>query len=156
MVEDGPPGSGSYSWRDAPTMYFDSYVRLIGNTQKTPTLKCNGTVMDKFGDNETPMYVGTLTADEVVYAGAVAGYTGNSSFYLKSSKALNWWTITPYFYYGSFATDAAFLVMSDSSLNYDGFGNVKYNNSFRPAVSLKPNIEITGGSGIKSDPYIIK
>jgi len=29
-------------------MYYDSYVRLYGNSTKEPTLKCTGTIMDKF------------------------------------------------------------------------------------------------------------
>jgi len=65
--------------------YYDSYVRLTSPDEKgyQPTLKCNGTVMDKFksviyeGNEiiiETPMYVGTLTADEVAYAGGRYGW----------------------------------------------------------------------------------
>ena len=47
------------------TFYYDSNVRLNGKTTKEPTLKCDGTNMSKFADN-TDMYVGTLTADEMV------------------------------------------------------------------------------------------
>lgn len=60
--------------------YYDSYVRLNGDNIKgyQPTLKCNGTKMNKFKTvsvndtviiTETQMYVSAITVDETIYAG---------------------------------------------------------------------------------------
>ena len=136
------------------TFYYDSNVRLYGKTTKEPTLKCNGTVMTKFADeNNTDMYVGTLTADEIVYAGGKA-YTSNPDYYLindyQKSNSLYFWSLSP----GSFGSsnDSAFGVVSDGYVNDN---DVSLNYSFRPAVSLKSSVQITGGNGTKANAYTI-
>ena len=53
---------------NSSSFYYDTYIRLYGKSLKESTLKSIGTNMNKFGDN-TDMYVGTLAADEAVYAG---------------------------------------------------------------------------------------
>ena len=136
------------------TVYYDSSVRLNGKTTKEPTLKCNGTNMNKFADN-TDMYVGTLTADEIVYAGGKVDIA-NIDYYLRNdyqkSNNLYFWSLSP----GNFHSDldSAFFV------NFDGYvsGHGSVNNgsfSFRPAVSLKSSVQITGGNGTKSNPYTV-
>ena len=136
------------------TFYYDEYVRLNGKTTKEPTLKCNGTNMSKFADN-TDMYVGTLTVDEIVYAGGKVG-TNNVNYYLfnnyQKSYGLSFWSLSP----GSFSSsdvDDAFSVYSIGLLrgNYVNDGDF----SFRPAVSLKSSVQITGGDGTKANAYTI-
>ena len=135
------------------SVYYDSYVRLSEKTTKEPTLKCNGTNMNKFADN-TDMYVGTLTADEIVYAGGKS-YTGNPFYYLindyQKSNGLYFWTLSPTSF-GS-GTDHA------HNVRYNGDVNSEYvyrdRCSFRPAVSLKSSVQITGGNGTKNNAYTI-
>ena len=135
------------------TFYYDSSVRLNGKTTKEPTLKCNGTVMTKFADN-TDMYVGTLTADEKVYAGGKV-YTDNPDYYLindyQKSNLLFFCSLSPTYFYGNH--DIAFYVRSDGYLS----DNSVYNNnfSFRPAVTLLSSTQITGGNGTKANAYTI-
>lgn len=43
------------------------------------------------------------------------------------------------------------LANGDSSTD----GSIKSSNSFRPAIILKPNIEITSGDGTKNNAYKI-
>ncbi len=134
-------------------LYYDPYVRLNGKTTKEPTLKCNGTNMSKFADN-TDMYVGTLTADEIVYAGGKV-YTNNMDYYLindyQKSKSISFWSLSP----GSFdgANDYAFDVNHNGHVS--SAGSVVGLSSFRPAVSLKSNVQITGGDGTKANAYTI-
>ena len=134
--------------------YYDSYVRLNGKSTKEPTLKCNGTNMNKFADN-TDMYVGTLTADEIVYAGGKV-YTDNPDYYLindyQKTNSLWFWSLSPSYFGGN--GDYAFLVDNDGVV--DG-GNVFINRSysFRPAVTLLSSTQITGGNGTKSNPYTV-
>ena len=135
------------------TFYYDSRVRLYGKTTKEPTLKCNGTNMSKFADN-TDMYVGTLTADEIVYAGGKV-YTNNPDYYLindyQKSNYLYFWSLSPDSF-NSGGYDSAFRV------EYNGvdFNNVYLKNSFRPSVQLKSTVQISGGNGLKNTPYEIK
>ncbi len=133
--------------------YYDSYVRLYGKTTKEPTLKCNGTVMTKFADN-TDMYVGTLTADEIVYAGGKV-YTINPDYYLindyQKSNGLYFWSLSPDRFSSSY--DYAFLVGDDGNLGVVLVSNSRI--SFRPAVSLKSSVQITGGNGTKTNAYTI-
>ena len=134
------------------TFYYDSNVRLNGKTTKEPTLKCNGTNMNKFADN-TDMYVGTLTADEMVYAGGTVS-TNNLDYYLindyQKSNNLQFWSLSPADFRSNY--DVVFSVYSVGSFSSDGVSN---NYSFRPAVTLLSSVQITGGNGTKANAYTI-
>ncbi len=136
--------------KNGPEIYYDSDVHLKEKTPKESTLKCNGTVMTKFADN-TNMYVGTLTADEVTYAG---GNGGNPYYYLINdylkSNRLTFWSLTPMTFGGG---DRVFSVQSLGFIL--GGTYVDDDKSFRPAVSLKPGIQISSGNGTKENPYEI-
>ena len=132
--------------------YYDSNVRLNGKTTKEPTLKCNGTNMSKFADN-TEMYVGTMTADEIMYAGGTVR-TSNQDYYLindyQKSNSLSFWSLSPHIFDGG----------SDFASFVDRYGHVSsdivfYSISFRPAVFLKSSVQITGGNGTKANAYTI-
>ena len=131
-------------------LYFGAYTRLF--TNKTPTLKCQNT-KDKFtvdasnGNGALTYPVGLITADEMAYAGGVY-YTSNSSFYLYTGQV--YWTLSPRGFSGSTAGEST--LGSDGALNDDG---VRYSYWVRPSVSLKPETEISGGTGTAEDPYIV-
>ena len=134
-------------------IYYDSYVRLRGKTTKEPTLKCNGTNMNKFADN-TDMYVGTLTADEIVYAGGKVD-TINEDYYLinnyQKSKKKYFWSVSPARFYSN--SDYIYAT------NYDGKINEllvsALTGSYRPAVTLLSNAQISSGNGTKENPYVV-
>ena len=171
MADNGYSGSGSsgsYEYtllNDAQmldnkvagtTFYYDSYTRLNSRSANgyQPTLKCTGTVMNDWDDTDkTAMYVGALTADEIVYAGGKAG-ANNYSYYLlndyQRGKSLYFWSLSPS-YFGS-TYDFAFVVSSDGRLNNL---NVSSSYSFRPSVSLASGAVITSGNGTLENPYII-
>ena len=140
------------------SFYYDSYVRLSGKSIKEPTLKCNGTVMTKFGDNTMDMYVGTLTADEITFAGDRVGtpdfrYTYDrylvNKYQSSNSVSAYFWTLSP-------AEDGQALTVTAPFENgiYPGGISDSYN-SFRPSINLKSGIQITGGDGTKLNPYIV-
>ena len=136
------------------SFHYDTEVRFKGKSTKEPTLKCNGTNMSKFVDN-TDMYVGTLTADEIVYAGGKES-APNQDYYLindyQKTKNLAFWSLSPAGF--KLDDDYAFFVnytygdVSNSLVSSSGF-------SFRPAVSLKSSVQITGGNGTKANAYTI-
>ena len=130
--------------------YYGAYKRI--STDKSPSLKCTGTKLNKYRDN-TDMYVGTLTADEMSFAGATG--STNYTHYLMNSYAksnyLWWWGLSPNFSSaGGF--DSAFQLDDNGSLNGVDVNGNRYS---RPAVTFKPNIQISGGNGTISNPYIV-
>ncbi len=143
-----------YQIKNSKEIYYDSYVRLNGKRTKEPTLKCNGTNMSKFADN-TDMYVGTLTADEIVYAGGKVDFK-NQNYYLindyQKSNSLWFWSLSPSFFVDG-EYDCPFYV--DSNGNVDDYNRIVGNGSFRPAIQLKSSVQITSGNGTKENPYKI-
>ena len=127
-------------------VYYDSYIRLFKNN-KTPTLKCNGKNITKFGDDTLNMYVGALTADELLYAGA--SLTDNTNYYIYSGDGLDFWTISPYSFNGIYEVEVSgYKKIVASNIVND-------NHSYRPSITLLSSTTITDGNGTKSNPYII-
>ena len=60
-----------------------------------------------------------------------------------------WWTLSPYYLYGI----NVFYVANDAHVgnSYAGQSNM----AIRPVVTLSSEVQITGGTGSKSDPYTI-
>ena len=107
--------------------------------------------MSKFADN-TDMYIGTLTVDEVLYAGLTTSY-----LYRRDVIFL---TLSPEFYQSN-TGDKVYSVRSISSLYISSSGVVTDNDFgeltyFIPSTSLISNTQISGGDGTQSNPYIIK
>mgnify|MGYP004661540199 CR=1 FL=1 len=136
--------------------YYDSYVRLEGKTIKEPTLKCNGTNMMKFGDGTTNMYVGTLTADEVAYAGGSTTGKHAGYYYISGKIPL----LSPSYIVvandGSLSMNyqMVYYVSGDATISST---NLHYISSlyFKPSINLKSGIKITSGDGTKEKPYEI-
>ena len=135
--------------------YYGAFTRIY--TNKKPSLNCTGTKLTKFRDN-TDMYVATLTADEIVFAGATT--STNYNYYLMNnyskygSKELYFWSLSPEVFSGGDGYDRAFYLygsgdLSGSNVHYD------YGIYSRPAVSLKSGSVITEGVGTLESPYII-
>ena len=135
------------------TEYYGAYTRI--ETNKKPSLSCSGTKLTKYSDN-IDMYVGTLTAEEILFAGV---RWGNNANYLINSYAKNnsliWWSLSPYFFdeYEGFGY-AYTLDSSYGNLSSDGVSSGGY--TARPSITLINNTEITSGTGTQSDPYVIE
>ena len=133
--------------------YYGAYKRIY--TDKSPSLKCTGTKLNKYRDN-TDMYVGTLTADEWTFAGATdsTNYTHYLMNNYAKSNRLYWWGLSPGNYDVGYGGDYMFLLIINGTLTTvvisagDGYS--------RPAISLKSNTQISSGTGTKENPYIIK
>ena len=132
------------------TTYYGGYIRLIANKQ--PTFECpDGDLYTTKGSedgNKALQYpIGLITADEVAYAGGVYG-TSNSSYYLYTGEY--YWTLSP----DCFGSGDArvFVVWSNGRLYYHW---VAYEYGVRPVINLKSSVQITGGNGSSSNPYVI-
>ena len=132
--------------------YYGAYKRIY--TDKNPSLKCTGTKLNKYRDN-TDMYVGTLTADEMSFAGAAdpANYTHYLMNSYTKSHNLWFWGLSPDRYYAGNGSDRAFRLNRDGSLINSYVGYLNYS---RPAVSLKSSTIIKTGNGTKSNPYTVE
>ena len=131
-------------------LYFGAYTRLTENM--LPTLKCQNT-RDKFttnasnGNGALTYPVGLITADEMAYAGGVfwKQQETKTAYYLYSGVAQ--WSLSPYTSDEVYSLDNIGSIDSLTVFDNDGW--------IRPSVSLKPGIEVTGGSGTAEDPFVI-
>ena len=120
--------------------FYDTYIRLNSSNEKKVTMKCNGKLLETWNDN-TPMYVGTLTYDEVYFA----GIPNNLSSFLGKNSI--WATL-------SLGTFEGYEFTSI----YSSYGVTEYiydNISLRPVINLAENTPITG-TGTKADPYVVE
>ena len=119
----------------------------------TPQFKCNQT-NDLFtlknsskGNKALTRAIGLLTIDEVVYAGANAGY-GNS---YKGAKNYLWdsssqYTMTPFMgAYANFQYKNGGIFLQSYSVQ----------TIVKPVINLKSTVTVLSGDGTKTNPYII-
>ena len=142
-------------YQNKKVFYYAPYVRLI--TNKSPSLKCEGTELSKYRDN-TNMYVGTLTADEMTFAGTKYG-VANFDNYLMNDNSLfkkSNWTISPgnfnIYNANGYWFGRAFILYYNGNINGSGVTN---GYSVRPSINLKSKVEINSGDGTKENPYLI-
>ena len=164
------------------TITYTSWSRLNPKTAK-PTLKCNMTGIDDSKARIKKSIVGTLTADEVVFAGAVYNNdtldvakqdyylitNAEESFYEGSNYDLeftSYLTLTPMEYYYNENYNYSYSYIGDwyartngtVDSDYDGRG---VSSAMRPAVVLKSGIVATTNSesiyaaGTYQNPYVI-
>ena len=158
---------------DTEYIYYDSWTRLGGNgkSYEYSTFKCPVKTLSKFDDNrdgvissgESNMYIGALTADEVVYSGQtydvnywngiISGYDGPS----EGKNYLNNSGITNGFLTMSLDRYEPWLVGTYGKTGGGSGVNASYNSTgaLRPVISVKAGVEISEGTGIQEDPYVI-
>ena len=135
--------SGTYNYATGKRLYG------IG-TNKSATLKCTSE------ENSISDYIGTITADEVAYAGSKT-YTSGETYkgnYLYDNAQYYYWSLSRSESNYDFGNgDRAFIVDSVGCLdNGDvdmGVGGV------RPTVTLATGTQIASGDGTISNPYKI-
>ena len=119
---------------------YNAYTRIV--TNQIPTFNC-------LGERYTSK-IGILSADEVIFAGALYNEE-NTSFYLYNEEIENlWWTSSL-----SKKDENAiypFLVNAKGELVDDVNGSLYRN--FRPVISLNRNVKVTG-TGTADDPYVV-
>lgn len=126
----------------------------------TPSLKCTrSTDRLTVASGYLKYPIATLTADEILYAGAGGPLnddgttTNNTTMFLNNGSTF--WTMTP----KAYAADKKYV----QGISYFGTGNLStvWTNiaartmGVRPAVSLKPNTEVSSGDGSFTTPYTI-
>ena len=103
-------------------------------------------------------YIGMLTAQEVVMAGANYG-NSQSAYYLADNAQVNatnsgikgWWTLTYDTFDGS--DDSAVIIWDDYSLGKTGINTGII--GARPVIVLSNSATVTSGNGTEQNPYVI-
>ena len=134
--------ASGYSWSSQPssTIYYAAYGRLVQSSSNVnPSFKCSNT------SDILKIPVGLITADELVMAGLPWNGSATSN-YLYTGQ--HYWTMSPFIYPYAYV----FAVYSDGRL---GHNRVDYEYGVRPVVNLKSSVQITGGNGSSSNPYVI-
>ena len=132
-------------------LLFDVSKRVYnGNENDPPRLTCSRIEDNLSVQNGQLTYpLALLTYDELAFAGAKWA-TENSSFYLYTNSS--YWLISPRkLIYGVDSTVG--YVMASGGL--DGRYVYKTDDGVRPVLSIKAEIEITGGTGTPETPFLI-
>lgn len=121
--------------------YSNSYERIFND--EAPDLYCSGTI--------NKAYIGLLSVDEIVLAGA-SGNKPNTSYYLYNSDIEGNYLTSSSYSINSYNGVAMINVMSNGALG-DGILITDPSN-IRPVINIGTNAKIKGKGTIK-DPYII-
>ena len=101
------------------------------------------TVSEYIRANSNKEQCGTFSLNENNYS------TCKNSDWMLDSSINNWWTLSPRFDYSSSLFRVYIYGFTDS-----GPANGA-NTAVRPAITLSSKVQITGGTGTESDPYIL-
>ena len=128
------------------TYYYTAGKRLEGKgVEKSATLKCSSE------EDNVSDYIGTITADEVAYAGGMTR-TANKLYYLYDNAQSNYWSLSRSIFGND--TDFAFSVGSDGLLG-SYYVNDDHPYGTRPTVTLVTGTQIASGDGTIGNPYKI-
>ena len=136
------------------TKYYGGYNRIL--KLKQPSLKCSNPSTTDGGNYK--LKIGLLNADEINYAGLsyrqITTTSSNTSKiadktnYLYYSRA--WYSMTPHH---SNSTSSYMLYVSSGRMSNNDITTALY---IRPVINLKSDIQITGGDGTESNPYVVE
>ena len=131
------------------TYYYTAGKRLYGiGTDKSATLKCSSEE-DSVND-----YIGTLTADEITYAGGLSGVGySNEFYYLYDNAQSNYWSLSRSHFRSSRGN--AFYVGTFRGYSNDTDSVDSTSFGARPAVTLATGVQIASGDGTIGNPYKI-
>ena len=139
----------------------DSNLSIRLNSEEI-TLKCYGENLYEFENvanisEKSPMYVGALTAYEILFAGITRdGEIIHNSIYFSMYRDDNnyaFWTLTPYD--GSLHQ----MYVYDDGFDYlpvSGYRDDSIFGGFRPSINLKAKIRFISGNGTQSNPYVVE
>ncbi len=137
---------------------YASGKRLL--SKASATLKCSS------AEDSVTDYIGTITGDEIAYAGGKYDNSGGTSglsnklYYLYDNAQSKYWSLSRYgCLYMGHLNDMAFVVDDNGNLNAQPVnqGGEDYDSNVRPAVTLATGTSIiSGGDGTISNPYVVK
>ena len=139
---------------------FENDIQFSGVNRfnnNTALLKCSDsndlytTSNSSYGNKALTYPIGLITYDELVFSGMNSSSL-NTLSYLYSST--NYWLMTPASI-GKIRQNAAVFFQDATGMPNPWWG-VRNTFGIRPVINLKADVEISGGIGTISDPYVIK
>ena len=150
-----------YDHKNSGVNSYTVVSRRVGgydNQRAVPSLDCNSkyayTTSDANGNGKLKYKIGLISADEAALAGAGRMDAAPEGYLTGGVK---YWTMSPYAMVGS--TPYHIVVGHNGGQTSEYIrksGNSTLNIGIRPSVSLKAGTRFTGGSGLKTDPYIVE
>ncbi len=149
--------------KNTSKFWYGPYVRIDFDGIQKPSLKCYGKIMNDWDDtSKTPLYAGTITIDEAVFAGGASEIVNENYYLINGFESIDspiynknhyFYTLSPNVFYNGVQNN----VYKVESSGYVGTTGVSDNyGSFRPAIVLKNNVVInTTTNGTKTNPYVI-
>ncbi len=150
FCQDVEAGTATSSGTAASVYYFGAYQKIGNDTALyEPSFDCPHENL--FSDK-----VGTISAEEFVFAGG-ANKTSNNTFFLNDDGINNnYWTLSPSYYDPSLTTVGAYVVDTTGKLTDWLNGNtINAAYGMRPVITIKGTYPLSG-SGIKTDPWKIE
>ena len=134
--------------------YYAGYDRYTGHS---PILTCPNATNDLFttntsdtGNKALTYPIGLITVDELMLGGLSDGYMNRLSY---TYSPYSYWSMSPSRFYTTNSTAYEFDVNSAGyAIDYLVTGSL----GVRGVINLKGNIEISGGIGTASNPFVIK
>lgn len=128
---------------------YVSYENLVLNNR--PSYNCVNkkdrlSVSNNTGVSSLTYPVGTITADELIFAGNTIKTDNTTNFLYNGSS---YWTMTPAFYNGSLAYN---FIWNNSKV---GVSKTSDPYGIRPVITLKKDTKVISGDGSLSTPYKI-
>ena len=117
------------------------------------TLKVDSGGVEGYGNNALKYPIALLTSDEAMYAGHIRNATTTNS-YLVETYSYYFMSPAVHEYYDQYnnSTTVYRTTTRDSLL----LGPVNNSGALVPALSLKGDVVISGGNGLKTSPYIVE
>ena len=134
--------------------YYGAYDRYYSNYN--PTLICPDatndlfTVTNELGNQASKSPIGLITADELMVAGYRGDYINKLAYPFSGSS---YWTMSAYIFSSGYATAQEFHLGNDG-IAYSRW--VTNTDGVRPVINLNSDVQISGGIGTKSEPFIVK
>jgi len=136
--------------------YYGAYDRY--RNLKNPTLLCPNQERDYFTtstseiENKSLTYpIGLITVDELAYAGMADNFMNKMSYVYSTD---NYWTMSPSLFNAGTGTANGYRLNNVGLM--DLWSAVSSGNSVHPVIDLSKDVEITGGIGTSSDPFVVK
>mgnify|MGYP004534561233 CR=1 FL=1 len=133
------------------TYYYTAGKRIYGiSTDKSATLKCTSE------ENSISDYIGTITADEVAYAGSKT-YTSGETYkgnYLYDNAQYYYWSLSRSDFDSDYGNGGRTFIVDSVGRLDNGDVNISVG-GVRPTVTLATGAQIASGDGTISNPYKI-
>ena len=153
--KDDTSYTGSYVYQWLNEDFLDTLYNYKNIIVEDSTWNITNSNTSSYMDISTKLPETTLINNSTIGKNTPVGLLNSYEYYLSYkntsvsfgylSIGYKWWLLNPY------SSSNIWYVYADSAYNDDPL----YSKSVRPSINLKPNIQLSGGTGTKDNPYTI-